>query len=81
VGHWWVEWAANSTPRRPRPLRDELLAAALGLWDHIKNSGQHPTSANWALDWIGFLPGKRESRRFVGEHILKHRSATRRDLP
>ena len=25
---------------------------------------------NFELDWIGSLPGKRESRRFVGDHIL-----------
>ena len=25
---------------------------------------------NYELDWIGSLPGKRESRRFVGDHIL-----------
>ena len=25
---------------------------------------------NWALDWFGFLPGKRESRRFIGQHVL-----------
>jgi hypothetical protein len=27
-------------------------------------------AANWELDWIGFLPGKRESRRFLGPHVL-----------
>jgi hypothetical protein len=51
-------------------IRDELLGAALGVWDHIKNSGQHPDSANWALEWMGFVPGKRESRRLVGQHVL-----------
>jgi hypothetical protein len=25
---------------------------------------------NWALEWVGFLPGKRESRRLLGPHIL-----------
>jgi len=25
---------------------------------------------NWSLDWIGMLPGKRESRRFLTPHIL-----------
>lgn len=27
-------------------------------------------ASHWALDWFGFLPGKRESRRFIGQHIL-----------
>lgn len=26
--------------------------------------------ANWSLDWIGMLPGKRESRRMLGPHVL-----------
>jgi len=48
--------------------------------DHIKNGepggsdgavADHiADSRNWALDWFGFLPGKRESRRFVGQHVL-----------
>ena len=25
---------------------------------------------NLALDWVQFLPGKRESRRFIGDHVL-----------
>jgi hypothetical protein len=49
--------------------RDELLKIAFGVWDHIKNRGDHG-AANWDLDWVGFLPGKRESRRYVGDHIL-----------
>ncbi|MBL9183215.1 MAG: FAD-dependent oxidoreductase, partial [Verrucomicrobiaceae bacterium] len=27
-------------------------------------------ASHWALEWIGFVPGKRESRRFIGQHIL-----------
>ncbi len=47
-----------------------LMAIALGVWDYIKNSGEHPDSATWALDWLGMIPGKRGSRRIIGEHIL-----------
>lgn len=50
-------------------LRDELLKTAIGVWDHIKNHGDHGAE-NWALDWIGFLPGKRESRRYTGDYIM-----------
>jgi hypothetical protein len=25
---------------------------------------------NWAMDWVGMVPGKRESRRLIGDHIL-----------
>ena len=50
-------------------IRDELLKIAFGVWDHMKNHGDHEAD-NWELDWIGFLPGKRESRRYVGDYIL-----------
>ena len=39
-------------------LRDELLKIAFGVWDHIKNRGDHGAD-NWELEWVGFLPGKR----------------------
>jgi hypothetical protein len=70
-GYWWIEWGGElDTIKDDARIREELLAAALGVWDHIKNSGRHPDSENWALDWLGFLPGKRESRRFVGDYVL-----------
>ena len=37
--------------------------------DHIKNHCTQDAD-NWELVWIGFLPGKRESRRYVGEYIV-----------
>jgi hypothetical protein len=70
-GYWWVEYGGMlDTIKDNEHIRDELLAIMLGVWDHIKNSGHHPESADWALDWFGFLPGKRESRRFIGQHVL-----------
>lgn len=50
-------------------IRDELLAITLGVWDFVKNHSDIDAS-HWALEWIGFVPGKRESRRFIGQHIL-----------
>jgi Succinate dehydrogenase/fumarate reductase, flavoprotein subunit len=67
---WWLEVGGTSDSiHDAEDLRDELLKIAFGVWDHIKNRGEHGAE-NWALDWVGFLPGKRESRRFVGDHIL-----------
>ena len=52
-------------------LRDELLAEAMGLWDYIKNDpANREKNRCWHLDWIGFLPGKRESRRYQGAYTL-----------
>lgn len=70
-GFWWSEWGGQLDTLKDNPrIRHELLRIALGIWDYIKNSGDHPDSAAWALDWVGALPGKRESRRFLGPHVL-----------
>ncbi len=75
-GYWWIAWGGNrDTIHDDQRIRFELLAIALGVWDYIKNSGDQPSSAAWAMDWIGMIPGKRGSRRIVGDHIL-----TQRDL-
>lgn len=72
-GYWWVEWGGQlDTIKDNEIIRDELLSILLGIWDHIKNSGNHKAD-NWALDWFGFLPGKRESRRFCGQHVLSQK--------
>jgi hypothetical protein len=70
-GYWWIEWGGHlSTIRDNEKVRFELLSIVLGVWDYIKNSGNHPDSANWAMDWIGMVPGKRGSRRLLGDHVL-----------
>jgi hypothetical protein len=70
-GYWWIEWGGNLNPIRDNErIRFELLAIVMGVWDHIKNSGEFPDSAHWAMDWVGMMPGKRGSRRIVGDHIL-----------
>ena len=70
-GYWWAEWGGQlDTLKDNATIRHELLRIALGVWDYVKNSGDHPDSANWALEWVGALPGKRESRRFLGPHVL-----------
>ena len=69
-GYWWIEWGGClDTLKDNERIRDELLAITLGVWNHIKNESGLDVS-HWALEWIGFVPGKRESRRFVGRHIL-----------
>lgn len=51
-------------------VRDELVALAYGMWNTIKNSGEFPGAEYWQLDFLGFLPGKRESRRMVGDVLM-----------
>jgi hypothetical protein len=69
-GYWWIEYGGElDVIKDTEAIRDHLLACLMGIWDHIKNGGQHGAD-NWALTWFGFVPGKRESRRIIGEHIL-----------
>lgn len=70
-GYWWAEWGGKLNTIKDFDLyRHECLRIALGVWDYVKNSGEHPGAANYVLDWIGAIPGKRESRRFMGPHIM-----------
>lgn len=71
-GYWWIEWGGQmNTIHDNERIRFELLGIVMGVWDYIKNSGDHPNSRRWALDWVGMLPGKRENRRLVGDMMLK----------
>ncbi len=70
-GYWWIEWGGQHNPIVDNEMiRKELLSIVMGVWDYIKNSGEHPDSANWGMDWIGMIPGKRGSRRMVGDYIM-----------
>ncbi len=70
-GYWWVEWGGSKDIIRDNELiRYELLSIVMGVWDYIKNSGNHTNSANYAFDWVGMMPGKRGSRRLHGDHML-----------
>lgn len=67
---YWIEIGGmQDTIHDTEELRDELLKIAFGCWDHMKNHGDHGAD-NWDLEWLGFLPGKRESLRYVGDYIL-----------
>ncbi|MCD7806549.1 MAG: FAD-dependent oxidoreductase, partial [Lachnospiraceae bacterium] len=67
---WWMEIGGDrNSLRDAEEIRDELLKIAYGVWDFIKNSGA-VNSDGWELDWLGFLPGKRESRRYEGGYMM-----------
>ena len=69
-GYWWIELGGDGDSiADTEEVRDELLKVVYGIWDHLKNHGDYGAE-NWVLDWVQFLPGKRESRRLVGDHLL-----------
>jgi len=67
---WWIELGGEQDSiHNTEATRDELLKIAFGVWDHLKNHGDHGAET-WVLEWMGFLPGKRESRRYEGDVIM-----------
>ncbi len=69
---WWIEIGGlDDTIRDSEHLATELHKIAYGVWDYLKNRApEREKSCNWALEWLGSLPGKRESRRYIGDHVL-----------
>lgn len=68
--YWYMELGGmQDTIHDAEEIRDELLKVAFGMWDYIKTH-EECNAQNWELEWVGFLPGKRESRRYIGDHVL-----------
>ncbi len=81
-GYWWIEWGGDKDIIIDNErIRYELLAIVMGVWDYIKNSGDFPDSRNWAMDWVGMMPGKRGSRRLLGDHVLTQQNLMQGDFP
>ena len=70
--YWWIEvGGADDSIGNAEEHRDQLLPIAFGVWDWIKNKWEeHEKYRNFGLEWVGSLPGKRESRRYLGDHVL-----------
>lgn len=69
---WWIEYGGRlDTVHDTEAIKWELWRVVYGVWHHIKNSGEFPEAANLTLEWVGQIPGKRESRRFEGDYILR----------
>lgn len=70
-GYWWIELGGDwdDIIRQGEEIRDELVKCVYGVWDHLKNQGDHGVD-NYDLDWVGMVPGYRESRRLEGDYLL-----------
>ncbi|MAT71338.1 MAG: FAD-binding dehydrogenase [Planctomycetaceae bacterium] len=68
---WWIEYGGSrDTVYETEEIKWELWRVVYGVWNHIKNSGEFPDAETLTLDWVGLIPGKRESRRFEGDYML-----------
>ncbi|WP_307802510.1 FAD-dependent oxidoreductase [Cellulomonas fengjieae] len=84
-GYWWIEIGVPwHTIFDNETIRHELTRHALGVWDWMKN--RDPLTMErcrtYALDFVGQVPGKRESRRVRGRHwIVESDLQERRSFP
>ncbi|MFK7910044.1 MAG: FAD-dependent oxidoreductase [Akkermansiaceae bacterium] len=71
---WWIEYGGRlDTVHATEDIKWELWKVVYGVWDYIKNSGKFPEAESMTLEWVGHVPGKRESRRFEGDYIIHQR--------
>jgi hypothetical protein len=69
--YWWLEYGGRlDTIHDTEKIKWELWSIVYGVWEHIKNSGKYKDVENLTLEWVGLIPGKRESRRFEGYYML-----------
>ena len=70
---WYLELGGDrDTIADAEEICKDLVPLAKGMWNYVKNSGEYDAD-RWDLEFFGFLPGKRESRRMVGEYIITER--------
>jgi len=70
LGGWFWESGFDKDPINDiERIRDLNMRAMYGAWDTLKNiDAQYP---NHRLGWSAFIAGKRESRRLVGDVMLR----------
>ncbi len=78
-GYWWFEYGGRlDTVGDTEKIKWELWSIVYGVWDYVKNSGKFPEARNLTLEWVGTIPGKRESRRFEGDYMLTQQDVIQR---
>lgn len=71
---WWIEYGGRlDTVHDTEEIKWELWKTVYGVWDYVKNSGKFPQAETKALEWVGHIPGKRESRRFEGDYMMRQK--------
>ena len=79
---WWFEYGGlRDTIADAQDIALELRRLVYGVWNYVKSSGKFDADC-YTLDWIGAIPGKRESRRMQTEYCLtEHDILTQRTFP
>jgi hypothetical protein len=75
-GYWWLEYGGElDTIRDNDEIYRKLLSILFGVWDHVKNHGDHGAD-NYVINWISSIPAKRESRRLTGDYVMTQNDVT-----
>ena len=72
-GDWMWETGMNHDQvKEIEYIRDYGLRAVYGNWSFLKNHSQDKAAfAKDKLDWVAYIGGKRESRRLLGDVVLR----------
>lgn len=73
-GEWYWEYSSDDQHAidDAEAIRDHMLKAIYGSFANAK---KRPENARRELDWVGYLSGKRESRRLMGDHVYTMQDA------
>lgn len=73
MGEWTWETGMNRNQiDEAERIRDYGLLVVFSNWSHLKNGlADNARYRNRSLDWVAYIAGKRESRRLLGDYILK----------
>lgn len=79
MGEWTWENGMNYDQIKDfERIRDYGLMVVYSNWSYLKNNlKENPQFKNRKLDWVAYVAGKRESRRLMGDYILKEDDLTR----
>ena len=73
MGEW--EWETGMNFNQiydAERIRDYGLLVIYSNWSHLKNHMKDNSEYdNLSLDWVAYIAGRRESRRLMGDYILK----------
>ena len=77
-GEWdWETGLGRDQVEEIELIRDHGLRAVYGNWSYLKNSPKYKEQfENKQLEWVACIGGKRESRRLMGDVILKEQDLT-----
>ncbi|MBN2270772.1 MAG: FAD-dependent oxidoreductase, partial [Sedimentisphaerales bacterium] len=72
-GDWnWETGLNRDQITQAEVIRDYALRAAFGNWAYLKNKSSKTSDyADRKLEWVACIAGKRESRRLLGDVILR----------